>query len=402
MATLPSSRDPNTLGSIPRTGWFNLAWSVSIALFLWAVQAVTPEGPRHSLFVYLTYATSLGYWSWTLIGVAYLAEARRTWRRRPERRHRFLHSGVYGLLRWRAHVFGLLVCMPVACAFGIFLARALLHLPWPWGASADTLPIGVAIIMAFSITLLTFTLDYMRVRLAANEVRTEAAQRQALENELHLLRAQLDPHMMFNTLANLHALIDADPPRAQDMLDRLIAFLRATLHGSRALSHPLRDEFSRLGDYLALMQIRMGPRLAVDIDLPASLAAVPLPAMLLQPLVENAIKHGLEPHRPGGQLTVRASQEAAQVRLDVVNTGCTLREDDGDTERPSSGPGFGLHSVRTRLRSAYGDAAQLEIVPGPDGHGTRVTVRIPLHQPPREIPPSTLDPSPFGPSPFLP
>ena len=135
----------------------------------------------------------------------------------------------------------------------IFLARALLHLPWPWGASADTLPIGVAIIMAFSITLLTFTLDYMRVRLAANEVRTEAAQRQALENELHLLRAQLDPHMMFNTLANLHALIDADPPRAQDMLDRLIAFLRATLHGSRALSHPLRDEFSRLG--LSLIHI---------------------------------------------------------------------------------------------------------------------------------------------------
>jgi LytS/YehU family sensor histidine kinase len=235
------------------------------------------------------------------------------------------------------------------------------------------------------------------VRLAANEVRAEAAQRQAVESQLQLLRAQLDPHMMFNTLANLHALIDADPPRAQAMLEHLITFLRATLHGSRALSHTLRDEFARLHDYLALMQIRMGPRLQVEVDLPPQFASIQVPTLLLQPLVENAIKHGLESSRGKGQLTVRARQQDQHLLLDVINTGRTLSEEDA----ASNGPGFGLQSVRERLRSAYGKDIGLEMVPGPGGEGTRVTVRMPLQTdapPPAPMP----DPSPFGPSRFLP
>nr|WP_315194252.1 histidine kinase [uncultured Aquabacterium sp.] len=399
MASQAHPRDPTTLGSIPRTGWFNLAWSVAIALFMWAVELASPgDQVGHGLFVYMAYAISLGYWAWTLTGIVFLAEARHIWRQQPEMRQRYLHSGVYGLVRWRTHVLCVLVCMPLACGFGTFLARALLSLPWPWEVELRTLPFGVSLVMTCSIALLTFTLDYMRVRLAANEVRTEAAQRQAVESQLQLLRAQLDPHMMFNTLANLHALIDADPPRAQAMLERLITFLRATLIGSRALSHSLRDEFARLQDYLALMQIRMGSRLQVEVDLPPALAGINVPSLLLQPLVENAIKHGLEPSRGGGKLTVRARQLDSNLLLDVINTGRTLSEDDAVT----SGPGFGLQSVRERLRSAYGDDISLDMAPGAEGIGTHVTVRMPLQPSRHEIPPSTPDPSPFGPSRFLP
>lgn len=399
MSTQAPSSDPTTLGSIPRTGWFNLAWSVAIALFMWALEVAAP-GPHegHSLIVFLAYAISLGYWAWTLTGIVFLAEARYVWRQQPELRHRYLHSGVYGLVRWRTHLLCALVCMPIAAGFGVFLARAVLSLPWPGSAHiGDTLPFGVAMVMTCSIALLTFTLDYMRVRLAANEVRTEAAQRQAVETQLQLLRAQLDPHMMFNTLANLHALIDADPPRAQAMLEHLITFLRATLQGSRALSHPLRDEFARLQDYLALMQIRMGPRLQIDVDLPPQFASIHVPTLLLQPLVENAIKHGLESSRGKGQLTVRARQQDQHLLLDVINTGRTLSEEDA----ASSGPGFGLQSVRERLRSAYGQDISLEMVPGPGGEGTRVTVRMPLQT--DTLPPAPApELSPFGPSRFLP
>lgn len=399
MSTQAPSSDPTTLGSIPRTGWFNLAWSVAIALFMWALEMAAP-GPHegHSLIVFLAYAISLGYWAWTLTGIVFLAEARYVWRQQPELRHHYLHSGVYGLVRWRTHLLCALVCMPIAAGFGVFLARAVLSLPWPGSAHiGDTLPFGVAMVMTCSIALLTFTLDYMRVRLAANEVRTEAAQRQAVETQLQLLRAQLDPHMMFNTLANLHALIDADPPRAQAMLEHLITFLRATLQGSRALSHPLRDEFARLQDYLALMQIRMGPRLQIDVDLPPQFASIHVPTLLLQPLVENAIKHGLESSRGKGQLTVRARQQGQHLLLDVINTGRTLSEEDA----ASSGPGFGLQSVRERLRSAYGQDISLEMVPGPGGEGTRVTVRMPL-QTDTPAPAPAPEPSPFGPSRFLP
>jgi LytS/YehU family sensor histidine kinase len=145
------------------------------------------------------------------------------------------------------------------------------------------------------------------------------------------------------------------------------------------------------------MQIRMGPRLQVEVDLPAQFAGLHVPTLLLQPLVENAIKHGLESSRGKGQLTVRARQQDQHLLLDVINTGRTLSEED----TASSGPGFGMQSVRERLRSAFGKDIGLEMVPGPGGEGTRVTVRMPLHAE-APAPAPAPEPSPFGPSRFLP
>jgi LytS/YehU family sensor histidine kinase len=181
--------------------------------------------------------------------------------------------------------------------------------------------------------------------------------------------------MLFNTLANLRVLIALDPPQAQAMLDRLIAFLRATLNASRTASHPLATEFDRLADYLALMGTRMGPRLQSTLDLPDALRTVPLPPLLLQPLVENAIKHGLEPHVQGGRVEIRARAEGQTLVLTVRDTGAGLR--DGT---PPEGTRFGLVQVRERLATLHGNAASLTLEPAPDADGgTLATIRLPLN-----------------------
>jgi len=214
---------------------------------------------------------------------------------------------------------------------------------------------------------------YTRGRMAAIEARAQQAQRQAAEAQLRLLEAQLEPHMLFNTLANLRVLIALDPPRAQAMLDQLIAFLRATLNASRVGRHALSAEFSRLADYLALMQVRMGKRLQIRLDLPDELASAPVPPLLLQPLVENAIRHGLEPHLAGGRVEISAAREADTLVLRVRDTGVGLAAPAGDGTR------FGLQQVRDRLATLYGERACLTLEAASDAEGgTLATARLPL------------------------
>jgi len=217
---------------------------------------------------------------------------------------------------------------------------------------------------------------FARARIAASEAAAAAAARLAAETQLKLLESQLEPHMLFNTLANLRALIGVDPQRAQAMLDRIIDFLRATLNASRVGQHRLADEYARLADYLALMQIRMGERLQVMLDLPPELADCAVPPLLLQPLVENAIKHGLEPQRGGGRLRISAEAEGAgRLRLCVSDSGAglsALAPQAGSTP----GAGFGLGQVRDRLATLYGAEASLALTALPEG-GTLACVVLP-------------------------
>lgn len=197
-------------------------------------------------------------------------------------------------------------------------------------------------------------------------------QRQATEARLRLLESQLEPHMLFNTLANLRVLIGIDPERATAMLDRLNDYLRATLAASRtdaAAGHPLSTEFQRLRDYLELMAVRMGPRLRHTLTLPDELAACSVPPLLLQPLVENAIHHGLEPSVPGGAVVVSAHRAGAELVITVQDSGVGCRG-----EPPA---GFGLAQVRERLATAFGARARLQWDSRP-GEGTCVTLTLPL------------------------
>jgi hypothetical protein len=214
--------------------------------------------------------------------------------------------------------------------------------------------------------------------------KAERLQHAATEAQLRLLQSQLEPHMLFNTLANLRTLIAHDTPKAQAMLDQLIAFLRATLQASRQPLHPLTDEFSRLHDYLSLMAIRMGPRLMFALDLPPQLAAANVPSFVLQPLVENAIRHGLEPVVAGGRIEVQADTQGAQLLLTVRDNGYGINElalaESAEplpqsNQRPTAS--WGLAHVRQRLHTLYGERAGMHISPVPTG-GTCVVLTLPL------------------------
>jgi len=218
---------------------------------------------------------------------------------------------------------------------------------------------------------------YTRGRLAAMAAREQAAMRSAAENQLRLLESQLEPHMLFNTLGNLRVLIGQDPQRAQLMLNQLIAFLRATLEASRSGPHPLSSEFARIADYLGLMQVRMGPRLRIALDLPPELAGLPVPPLLLQPLVENAIRHGLEPKLDGGEIRLAARRDGSALVLTVRDTGIGLRV---TPLAPAPGAScFGTAQVRERLVQLYGSRAGFTLDNAADGAGgTLATVRLPL------------------------
>ena len=202
------------------------------------------------------------------------------------------------------------------------------------------------------------------------------AQRDAADARLKLLETQLEPHMLFNTLANLRVLITTDPARAVEMLDRLNAYLRVTLSGSRALQHPLAAEFDRLADYLGLMSVRMGDRLRYTLDLPDELRDVPVPPLMLQPLVENSIRHGLEPQVEGGEIRVRARRNGAQLHIEVRDTGVGINP----AAMPTEADGFGVAQVRERLATVYGAEGTLTMT-SPDTGGVCVTLTLPLATP---------------------
>lgn len=201
--------------------------------------------------------------------------------------------------------------------------------------------------------------------------RLAAIERGAAEARLKLLQAQIEPHFLFNTLANLQALIAVDPKRAQQMLGHLDGYLRATLATTRNDKGTLGEEFALLRAYLEILAIRMGPRLVCELDLPDALRGATLPPMLLQPLVENAIRHGLEPKIDGGRVRIAAHAESGQLVVTVEDSGLGL----GAVATPGSG--VGLAHVSERLAAVYGNAATLEVLEPPGG-GLRVTVRLPL------------------------
>jgi sensor histidine kinase YesM len=237
-------------------------------------------------------------------------------------------------------------------------------------------PRVVLAIILISIIFSTFWYRYLanKTLLAKAEAERERErsrvaelQRQASDAQLRSLQAQIEPHFLFNTLANVVSLIDAAPDKARLMLERLIDLLRASLAASRNDRTTLGQEAALVAAYLDILSIRMGERLDYTIDVPDHLAGARIPPLSLQPLVENAIKHGLEPKVDGGRVRLVARDAAGALQLDV--------EDDGLGFSPSSASGVGLANLRERLASLYGERARLVIeeIAG----GTRVRLTIP-------------------------
>ena len=211
-----------------------------------------------------------------------------------------------------------------------------------------------------------------RVAQRRRDEKSEAAQT-ATEKELtvarlNLLHAQVEPHFLYNTLASAQLLTRSDPARADEMLGHLIQYLRRSLPSTDNEMSTLGVELERALAYLEILKIRMGPRLSVQVDVPESLRATPLPPMVLQTLVENAIKHGLEPRTGGGTVWIRAR------RVDDV-VAVTVADDGEGFNTKTSGTGIGLKNVRERLRLLYGASAALSVVANfPSGVAATISV----------------------------
>lgn len=209
-----------------------------------------------------------------------------------------------------------------------------------------------------------------QLRLAAN----------AKEAELRALKSQINPHFLFNSLNSLRALIDEDAPRARETVTRLANMLRYSLQSGNQETVALEDELRIVADYLALEQIRHENRLRVrwDLQREAEIRLLPIPPMLLQTLVENAVKYGISSRRGGGEIVIGAGIDGAALRLWVTNPGDLSAPASASAARAGSSTGVGLRNASERLKILFGDRAALSLGPaGPDL--VRADVVIPLN-----------------------
>lgn len=207
---------------------------------------------------------------------------------------------------------------------------------------------------------------------AQQNAERESLQRQVAEAKMQMMQAQIEPHFLFNTLASVEHLIETDPPRAAAMQRSLIQYLRAVIPQMRdtTSSTNLGRELAIVREYLTLLKMRMEERLEFTLSVPEGLNSAVFPAMMLQTLVENAIKHGLEPKADGGNISVSAEVAHNKLRVSVVDNGL------GFGAVASNGTGLGLQNIRERLALLYQGNHQFTITPGIGG-GMAVTIEIP-------------------------
>ena len=198
----------------------------------------------------------------------------------------------------------------------------------------------------------------------------ESLKRQVVEARMAAMQAQVEPHFLFNTLASIDHLIEVDPPRASQMQKNLIALLRASMPTMREKATNLGRELEVVRPYLEILKVRMQGRLRAEITVPEGLYSAEFPSMMLQSLVENAIKHGLEPKAEGGSITVNAEVVHGKLAVTVTDTGV------GFAKAATAGTGTGLTNTRERLKLIHGDAAELRITENSPS-GTRVTIVVP-------------------------
>ena len=214
-----------------------------------------------------------------------------------------------------------------------------------------------------------------KLRVATDSMEREAMQRQLVQARLKLLQAQVEPHFLFNTLAAVDYLIETDPPRASVMQKALISYLRAALPQMRQESSTLGRELNLIRSYLDLLKLRIEDRLEFAIQVPDGLRSAVFPPMVLQSIVENAIKHGIEPKPEGGTITVHAEVVDGELHVNVNDTGVGLPE--GDVfGRSSTSTGLGLDNIRNRLSMLYPGRSRMELQ-SDDKTGTRVRLVIP-------------------------
>jgi len=215
-----------------------------------------------------------------------------------------------------------------------------------------------------------------RVRLSESEtllqeerIKRLFSEKKFVETELRLLQAQIEPHFLFNTLSNVLSLLDTDPARGKSMLQDLTQYLRMSLSRTREKVTTIGQETEMIRTYINIFKVRMGDRLHYKIDVPDTVKDLSFPPMMIQPLVENAIKHGLEPKIEGGEISIKVDMLEDILRVKITDTGLGFKGE--------CGPGVGLSNIRERLQSLYDDNARLilkENLPS----GLKAIIEVPL------------------------
>lgn len=263
-----------------------------------------------------------------------------------------------GIKRWAVFM----VSLPGSVALGLTLASAITGVGgWNDGQVWQPMVLGLFFGLIGAIAVLLS--ERIEAEVKQRQLIKSESQRREIEANLKLLQAQIEPHFLFNTLANVGSLIDSDPVLAKRLLERLDDWLRVALARARSDHATLGDELEMLENYLQILKIRFGERLRWRIDVPEDARLFSFPPMLLQPLVENAVRHGIEPKIGGGEIGIRLKIENAMLRIEVSDTGVGLV---GDSD------GAGLSNVRARLATLFGKAGCLTLQDNPGGGASAV------------------------------
>jgi len=252
---------------------------------------------------------------------------------------------------------------------------------WPLGLALAGLPVlegfGRGSLERFAIgsIVVSALVTLLFHQVFAAKARRLVAERAATEARLKLLQAQIEPHFLFNTLANVHTLIEHDAARARSMLGAFTDYLRASLGGLRRDEVTLADELALAEAYLRVQAVRMEERLRFSIEADEAVRRAALPPLLLQPLVENAVVHGLEPQVEGGSVVVRARREGDEWVVEVRDDGRGMASPSELRESHHRGAGLALDNMRERLGARFGSNASLTLAPA--GPGTVATLRLP-------------------------
>lgn len=266
----------------------------------------------------------------------------------------------------RRRVSVLALALPVSVAIGVSLALGITGLStWNEPRAAQAMAIGLFFGLIGAIALLLAERIDAEVKQGA--LLASESEKREIEAHLKLLQAQIEPHFLFNTLANVSSLIDSDPALAKRLLERLNDWLRVALARTRSAQASLGDELDMLEDYLQIMKIRLGERLDWHIAVPDSARHLPFPPMLLQPLVENAVRHGIEPKLGGGTIGIAIGVDRNSLHIDVSDDGSGLN---------GNAKGTGLSNVSARLDSLFGQAGKLTLSANAAG-GVRATLTLP-------------------------
>lgn len=242
-------------------------------------------------------------------------------------------------------------------------------------------------VLALAVGSVVHVYEALRWRLAESlreveEVRLLEARlrEQATRAELQALQARINPHFFFNTLNTISALVEDDPRAASEIVETLAELFRYTFKAAESRPVPLAEEIDFVRRYLRIEQARFGERLAVVHQLDPDALRVPIPGLLLQPLVENAVGHGIAPIRRGGTVRIAARLEGEDLVVEVSDDGRGLasRAGQGSPLKPE----HGLDNVRQRLQTLYGEAGRLSLEPGPGGRGAVATIRLPWSRAP--------------------